>query len=748
MPKIYVHSETTPDASFTLAVDVPPSCRNTVFDLGAHFATAYNAANPSAPKPFAPNAVSFVDANGVALSSAACITQLASDGDDIFATHGSPTAPPKAVIAASASARSISAASSSSTTSSPSEVTELIKALTPYIKKADSLFKDRSFKKAFDIYNEVVTTVERANYGAVGVFPEKLVVALRRLGEIEVVNERPAKAMPWLERAKRIAPRDVETRVVLADAHWAAEDEEEAVAEMQGALDVIDKTKRPKKTKSLSIKLGLMMFKAGQRPQGGGLLTKLLKEDQEDQEALQAYGEAALALGQVEDALKIYLRLIVAKSEDRRVRELLSTTLKSPGALNFLNEHLPASKASASALAFLASTVKDHSGVKEAIALYEDCAKHAPDNSSYALNVMHLHELHLDYCSAIAALTRHCEANPSCTVGTLSLSELLAYLPTEAQMSSDSWSQPTAEELTTAKAHPVERVLPDLPSHTGAESLEPEKCKPAGTYSEEALDVLALAYTAVKVLYVAGCLASLPKLISLVEPAREVKDLHLTRVRNENAYYCCTAQLVTSMPLPLPSLPSLYVMGDSHSLAPAWRTVAFRGETHLLVPRLVTGCKVWHLREKSEFFPKYNFEHAAKSMPDGAPVVCIFGEIDCREGLLLAVERMRYPSLEDGIAHTIKIYISVLKDLVKTRRLKIFVHPVPPVLNETRHIVTIFNRQLVKAVAAEPSLTMLDFFDELLTPEKTLKEELKLDGTHMHPRYVSAHMEPALARVA
>ena len=72
MPKIYVHSETTPDASFTLAVDVPPSCRNTVFDLGAHFATAYNAANPSAPKPFAPNAVSFVDANGVAMPSAAC----------------------------------------------------------------------------------------------------------------------------------------------------------------------------------------------------------------------------------------------------------------------------------------------------------------------------------------------------------------------------------------------------------------------------------------------------------------------------------------------------------------------------------------------------------------------------------------------------------------------------------------------------------------------------------------------------
>merc|ERR1719409_780083 len=133
--------------------------------------------------------------------------------------------------------------------------------------------------------------------------------------------------MPWLERAKRVAPNDIETRLILADAHWAAEDEE----------------------------------------------------------ALQAYGEAALALGQVEDALKIYLRLIVAKSEDRRIRELLSSTLKAPGGLEFLNEHLPASKSSASALAFLASTIKDHSGIKEAITLYDACLTHAPDNASYAL---------------------------------------------------------------------------------------------------------------------------------------------------------------------------------------------------------------------------------------------------------------------------------------------------------------------------------------------------------------------------
>ena len=55
----------------------------------------------------------------------------------------------------------------------------------------------------------------------------------------------------------------------------------------------------------------------------------------------------------------------------------------------------------------------------------------------------------------------------------------------------------------------------------------------------------------------------------------------------------------------------------------------------------MTGLKVWHLRDGSEFFPKANFESAVASIPDGADTIFAFGEIDCREGLLLAVERAR-----------------------------------------------------------------------------------------------------------
>lgn len=39
----------------------------------------------------------------------------------------------------------------------------------------------------------------------------------------------------------------------------------------------------------------------------------------------------------------------------------------------------------------------------------------------------------------------------------------------------------------------------------------------------------------------------------------------------------------------------------------------YEGEERLLQPKLVTGCKMWHLKKESEFFPKANFYAVADS---------------------------------------------------------------------------------------------------------------------------------------
>jgi len=81
-------------------------------------------------------------------------------------------------------------------------------------------------------------------------------------------------------------------------------------------------------------------------------------------------------------------------------------------------------------------------------------------------------------------------------------------------------------------------------------------------------------------------------------------------------------------------------------------------------------------------------------------VVFMLGEIDCREGLLLAVDKLKYDTMEEAMAVLIRVYVRVLLRLIAERRFKVFVHPVPPVLDETRHVVQPFNRALQREVSA------------------------------------------------
>ena len=52
-----------------------------------------------------------------------------------------------------------------------------------------------------------------------------------------------------------------------------------------------------------------------------------------------------------------------------------------------------------------------------------------------------------------------------------------------------------------------------------------------------------------------------------------------------------------------------------------------------------------------------------------------------------------------------------------------------------------YNRLLKRAVSEHPSMVWLDIFDdfvELRGGGWELREELELDGTHMHPRYLAS----------
>lgn len=69
--------------------------------------------------------------------------------------------------------------------------------------------------------------------------------------------------------------------------------------------------------------------------------------------------------------------------------------------------------------------------------------------------------------------------------------------------------------------------------------------------------------------------------------------------------------------------------------------MTLRGRLRLLHPLLVTGLKVWHLRETSSFYPKVQFWNTIGQVPEGSRIVVLLGEIDCREGLAAAVEKFK-----------------------------------------------------------------------------------------------------------
>lgn len=280
--------------------------------------------------------------------------------------------------------------------------------------------------------------------------------------------------------------------------------------------------------------------------------------------------------------------------------------------------------------------------------------------------------------------------------------------------------------------------------------------------------MIALMFTALKMLYVCGGLQVLPTLINMLEPLRVDRDLHLTLIRNEHAYASSIAQMMRYIPFPIPrelaSAPqedTIYVCGDSHSMSAAWQVIKLDAHPRpmLLVPKLVTGLKVWHMRPSCRFYPKRNYEAAIRSIPDGSSVIFNFGEIDCREGLIVAVEKGRYESVEAGVQLAVDVYVKAMQEQVAVKELKIYVHPITPVLDVTRPTVKLFESVLKARLAetlpkpgpkvkgAEPvyPLIYLDFFSALLTPDgNRFNMDYHLDSTHLKPTYVPALLRPAL----
>jgi tetratricopeptide (TPR) repeat protein len=467
----------------------------------------------------------------------------------------------------------------------------------------------------------------------------------------------------------------------------------------------------------IKVKIGKCFYALGDKEYAAQIFVAILQRKEEHFEALYAYGVYLRDVGRNLDALRIFLNLLIKKSDDKRVREQLSECIKCPNGLQLLKEELNQVPSSAPAFAFLGTIVKDYGACEESAQLYTEALRLRPDYASYALSLVHVYEILNKYQEAFDQIKTFCKRNATFHVSSLSCAHVYNAICHIHSL------LPLRSHLSDTEQISIQYEFPSKPQNEA--------------YNSDELDLLALFCTLVKILYVVGCLEIIPPLIKLINPVREGRPLHTTNIRNEIAYFCQISQIWPYLTLPLPQLPTLYIAGDSHCMCAAWQTVNFQGAKYILRPLLVTGLKVWHLRPESKFYPKYNFYNTVTKVPKGSPIIFLFGEIDCRESFIVSVQKCRYKDVEEAATVTVDIYLKTLKELQQQYDYKIIIHPVIPAIDVTRPIVKIYNRILKEKIQKETNFVWLDFFEKLLTPDgEKLHPDYELDGTHINPKYV------------
>jgi Flp pilus assembly protein TadD len=223
-------------------------------------------------------------------------------------------------------------------------------------------------------------------------------------------------------------------------------------------------------------------------------------------------------------------------------------------------------------------------------------------------------------------------------------------------------------------------------------------------------------------------------------------------VRNSRAYATFLTNLLqqaNAAPAPDPALPLLAVVGDSHCLAFHDVTVTLDGVTYRTGGRLVMGGKAWHLANGQPNLYKWRLGAILDAIPERSPIVCCFGEIDCRldEGILPYYRRTG-GDLEQLISDQVGRYVAHVVAAAAPRRLSpLFVgvpaphfdtlspeHPDASADNKALliDIVKVFNIYLRRA-AAKHGGRMIDVFAISAGPDGKASGEQHIDDYHLKP---------------
>lgn len=214
--------------------------------------------------------------------------------------------------------------------------------------------------------------------------------------------------------------------------------------------------------------------------------------------------------GKRDEAVRVFLKLLVLRpgryckvwkcvltrsADDANVRKNLAKVIKGGNGVKLVEAELKEATSIAPALVFLATVIKDHGAIEESTVLYKKGYEMQRENVSYCLSYVHSLELEHKYQLAFQQIQLFCAKNQGLAVG----------------------------PLTCGHVYHVIRDIKDIYDLTHVRNVATklqQQTVPTSTsnseYSATELDLLALVFTLVKLLYIAGALELIPSLSSLI----------------------------------------------------------------------------------------------------------------------------------------------------------------------------------------------------------------------------------------
>lgn len=583
----------------------------------------------------------------------------------------------------------------------------------PLLKKASKHLTNKRHDLALSIYMDVLKTHPNNHDALFGV------------AYIYFNAERFKESTTYFEKLISKGPADEVLLLDFSRALIQSGDAAKAASVVSRCINDLKRSNKPvEQIHDANVVLGEALESMGQLPNAFQLfLTVSQMTEKQHLAGLIGYARIGYQINHVtlDDVFIVILNAVAHHKNDTKFHSYFADMVQETGGFDALRKQMHDLWFDSKTVLYIGTFLRECGALDECLKLIKHAFSLDSSNTNIALLILHIYE-------------NLCTVEPGLTVAAEFFNAMLQH-----QVVRKIDLSPFTKVIQFLEKKELDKLEQYLCQQLAPEK-EAKQPSPKGNLSTTELELLGLYFTVVKICYVNGYLNVIPLFIKLMDPLFKMNDdLHTTSIRNEQAYYSCISKIYEAVPPSCSAVSSqkLYFVGDSHVLPVAWRTISGSGSEYCIHPILVTGLKIWHLRKESRFYTKSSFHHSLKAIPQGAVCVFAFGEIDCREGITSAVQKCKYDSIDDGMKHLVEIYVKCLLEVKKKKKAKIFVHPIPPVLKETIKNVIKFNEHLKSRVLKTPKLFWLDFLEELIDENDSLKNLYEFDGTHLHPKYVS-----------